>query len=746
MIAAMQSNGGLARTQPSGPDRLLWLAFAAALFAGCNSPYPATDSRSNTLYTTFGSEPRHLDTARSYSSGTYGLLCQIVEPPFQYHFLKRPYELAPLTAQSVPSPETREMTWQEKTITATVYTVRLKRGTVYQNHPCFVEANRRLSEKDARGIRRVSDFSETATRGLVASDYVHAIRRIADPRLSCPILPTLEQNILGLKEYGEALAEALDEERERRSAAGGATYNREQDEKYNPIRLDYGAHPFPGARVIDAHTFEIVLRQPYPQMLYWMAMPFFAPVPPEAVEFFEQRPMLERSIIFDKNPLGTGAYRLAEFDPTNQMVLVRNENFRDERYPGLPEPPEGDRRAREIYEAMRAEGMLEDTGKRLPMVDRVVFRMEKEWIPRWNKFLQGYYDWSGISGDVFDQAVTLTSQGDSVLSDEMESRGIRLLTSSSMVIYYFAFNMDDPVIGGYTEKQRKLRQAISIAFDIEEHIAIFDNGRGTPAHSLTPPGIFGHEEGKAGMNPVVYRWDDALGKPVRRSVDEAKRLLAEAGYPGGYGADGKPLVIRFDNGWTSASQRPRLKFVTKQFQKIGIRLDIRTTDYNRFQDKIIAGNYQMVFWGWLADYPDPENFLFLLYGPNSKSRGGSENNANYVSPEFDRLFERMRNMENSARRLAIIRRMNRILQEDAPWIFGHHPVSFALVHDWHRNAYPHAVANNSMMYRRIDAELRAERRREWNRPRWIPVLVFLALLAAASVPAVRAAVRHVREA
>lgn len=690
---------------------------AAALLSACNSPYPEADERANVYYTTFSSEPETLDSGRAYGSLMYEILCQIVEPPFQYHLLKRPYELEPLTAEAVPRPETRKVVWQGKPVEATVYTVRIKPGIRYQNHPCFAGG----------------------TRELVAADYVHAIRRLADPRVQNPILPTLQQNVLGLREYCEAIEEALAAERKRRAAAVGPLYNQEQDERLDPIRLDYAAFPFPGVREVDRYAFEVVLPHPYPQMLYWMAMPFFAPVPPEAIEHYSQRPLLERGVTFDRNPVGTGPYVLAELDPTNQIVLERNPNFREERYPDLPP-------SHPLHQEMREAGMLADAGKRLPLIDRAVFRMEKEWVPRWNKFRQGYYDACGISSDVFDQAITLTSQGDAVLSDDMRGQGIRLLTSPAAVIHYFAFNMDDPVIGGYDEAKQKLRQAISIAYDVEEEIAIFLNGRATAAHSLTPPGIFGHEEGEAGMNPFVYRWDAARGRPVRRSLDEAKRLLAEAGYPGGYGPDGKPLEIRFTNGWAGAASRPRLDFVAKQFRKLGIRLVSETTDWNRFQEKVRAGNFQMIAWGWAADYPDPENFLFLLYGANSRKRGGSENNANYASPEFDRLFEQMRHMENTPERLAIIRRMNRVLQRDAPWIFGYHDIAFALVHEWYRNAHPHAMANNLLKYRRIDPELRAERRKAWNRPRWTPIVVVATVLVLAVVPAVWAAVRHLKEA
>ena len=308
-----------------------WCLAGAALLSACNSPYPESDERANVYYTTFTGEPETLDPGRAYGSFMYEIMCQIIEPPFQYHLLKRPYTLEPLTAADVPKPETRQVVWQGKTVEATVYTVRIKSGIRYQNHPCFVEANRRLTESDARGVWRVADFKQTATRELAAADYVHAIRRLADPRVQNPILPTLKQNLLGLREYCEAIEQALAAERTRRAAAAGPLYNQEQDERLNPVRLDYAAFPFPGVREVDRYAFEVVLPHPYPQMLYWMAMPFFAPVPREAIEFYSQRPLLERGVTFDRNPVGTGPYVLAELDPTNQIVLERNPNFRDER-------------------------------------------------------------------------------------------------------------------------------------------------------------------------------------------------------------------------------------------------------------------------------------------------------------------------------------------------------------------------------------------------------------------------------
>ncbi|MCD6304268.1 MAG: hypothetical protein J7M21_04825 [Planctomycetes bacterium] len=510
--------------QPRGPALRCGLAAAglvlAAAAAGCdNSPYPRSDANANVLYATFYEEPKHLDPARAYSTSESDLMCKVLEPPFQYSYLKRPYQIEPLTAVAIPRPRQRTVAFAGRKVRATVYAVRIRRGIFYQDHPCFVPANLRLTEDSARGVRSVWDVAPTARRELVAGDYVLAVRRLADPRLACPVFATLAKNLLGMRAYRQELQRRLDAERRRRRAAAGPLYNRQRDEIYNPIRIDYaaGAERFPFVRQVDRYTFELVLERPYPQILYWMAMTFFAPVPPEEVAFFDQPALRRRNIVIDKNLVGTGPYVLRRYDPTNEIVFERNADFRDERYPLLPAPPPEDKAARLHYLKMKRLGMLDDAGRRLPMIDRIVYRMERESIPRWNKFLQGYYDASLITSDLFDQAVTLTSRGESALTGELSGLGIRLVTSLPVEVSYYAFNMQDPVVGGYTEAKRKLRRAISIAFNVEDEISVFANGRGVAAHGPIPPGIFGHEAGPSGYNPYVYRWDRDRRAPVRRS-------------------------------------------------------------------------------------------------------------------------------------------------------------------------------------------------------------------------------------
>lgn len=380
------------------------------------------------------------------------------------------------------------------------------------------------------------------------------------------------------------------------------------------------------------------------------------------------------------------------------------------------------------------------------MTDRIVFRMDKEPVPRWNKFVQGYYDASRITtSDLFDQAVSLSAQGDANISEEMAARGIRLRTAMPMHVSFYAFNMRDEVVGGYTEDKRKLRRAISIAIDVKEYISIFRNERGLAAQSPIPPGIFGNEQGRAGINPFVFRWDARRQRPVRRSLDEAKQLLAEAGYPGGYDKEGKQLTIRYVDRATTGDARTAQQWIRKQFEKLNIRMQVENTDQNQFTNKVLEGNYQMLNWGWMADYPDAENFMFLLYGPNAKVTSKGENVPNYENAEYDRLFERMENMENGPERLAIIRKMLHIIRRDAPWVFDRHDLDYEMYHSWCENAFPHALAYNQEKYRRIDVAARREYRRKYNTPIWWPIVALGLLVTAAAVPAGRAAARHFRE-
>ena len=719
---------------------LLLILLAACDGGLWNNPYPASDAGQAILYSAFTERPKHLDPAQAYSENEYEFISNIYAPPLQYHYLKRPYQLVPQAASAMPTVTYQDA--QHKTLPDTapaekiaysVYEIHIKPGMRYQPHPAFARDGKgeleyhHLTAADLKDIHAPGDFPHSGTRMVTSFDYVNQIKRLANPQLHLPIYGVMSEYIVGLKEYSATLQQAL---------------------KNHPDDfLDLDAYPLPGVEAVNETTYRITIQGKYPQFAYWLAMPFFSPMPQEVVRFYAQSGMKERNLTLDWWPVGSGPYYLSENDPNRRMVLTRNPYFDSERYPTEGEASDGP--------------LLADAGKALPMIDKVVFTLEKETIPYWNKFLQGYYDASGISSDSFDQAVQVSVGGETSVSDAMREQGITLSTSVATSTMYTGFNWLDPVVGGggcdtllakpadcgscrlsatlvkndeeatcrgRSERSRKLRQAIAIAVDFEEFVSIFANGRGIAAQSPIPPGIFGFRDGEAGVNRVVYDWVD--GQPKRKSILEAKRLLAEAGYPGGVDEKTRqPLVINLDTTATGVGNKSRLDWMRKQFDKIGVQLVVRSTDYNRFQDKIRRGDVQMFYYGWNADYPDPENFLFLLHGAQGKVAKGGENAANYSNPEYDRLFEQMKNMENSPERQRIIDRMLEILRQDSPWLWGHHPKNYVLQHGWLHNVKPNVMANNKLKYWRVDAPLRDQLRVSWNQPvRWPLWLALAALL------------------
>ncbi|MGA7750195.1 MAG: ABC transporter substrate-binding protein [Gallionella sp.] len=723
--------------------RVILVSLLAVLLSACdgglwNNPYPAADEGKSIFYTAFTERPKHLDPAQAYSENEYEFLAQIYAPPLQYHYLKRPYQLVPLAASAMPTVHYLDKHHRPlpdnapvEKIAFSVYEIHIKPNMRYQPHPAFARDAQgkpeyeHLTEHDLRDIHSLSDFPHTGTRTVTAADYVYQIKRLAHPQLHTPIFGVMSEYIVGMKDYAATLQQAV---------------------KKNPDAfLDLNKYPLPGVQVVDDYTYRIEVIGKYPQFAYWLAMPFFAPMPPEAEQFYAQTGMHERNLILDWWPVGSGPYYLSENNPNQRMVMTRNPYYDSETYP--TEGEAGD----------AAAGLLADAGKPLPLIDRIVFTLEKETIPYWNKFLQGYYDASGISSDSFDQAVQVNVGGEATVTDAMRAQGITLSTSVATSTMYTGFNWLDPVVGGgcaslvstaptqYSsdegdkdkksnqaehgigtggkrndsscdpERARKLRQAIAIAVDFEEFVSIFANGRGIAAQSPIPPGIFGYREGEAGINRYVYDWVE--GAPKRKSIETAKQLLAEAGCPNGVDArTHQPLVINLDTTASGAGDKSRIDWLRKQFDKINVQLVARSTDYNRFQDKVRKGDTQMFYYGWNADYPDPENFLFLLSSAQAKVSKGGENAANYSNPEYEQLFEKMKNMENSPARQAIIDRMLEILRRDSPWLWGYHPKNYVLQQSWLSNVKANVMANNKLKYWRVDANRRDALRRDWNQP------------------------------
>ncbi|MVW70558.1 ABC transporter substrate-binding protein [Bordetella sp. 15P40C-2] len=724
-----------------------WIVVLVALgaLAGCsrdpiNSPYETGAMSENALYTAFVRQsPKYLDPALSYSSDETPFTYNIYEPLYQYHYLKRPYELIPRAAAQIAPPRYLDAQGNVlpedapgEQIAQSVYDIPIQKDILFQPHPAFARDAQGgytyypLKPGDIDGKYYLTDFKETGTRALTAADYVYGIRRLASPRVASPIYSLLAEYIVGMREYGERL-KARDQALRKGLPAG------ERDLPWLDLRESDG---FDGVQALDDHTLRIRIRGKYPQFKYWLAMTFTAPIPWEADRFYSQPGMAAHNLSLNTWPAGTGPYMLVESLQNRRHVLARNPNFRGEPYPCEGEP--GD----------RAAGLLADCGKLTPFMDTIVFNIEKEAFPLSGKFMQGYYDIPQVERGDFGVAMRVAASDSPEKAETYREHGIQLPTTVETSIWYLGFNWLDPVVGqGDTpeqqEKNRKLRLAISIAFNWEEYIAVFQDDQAVSAYGPVPPGVLGYRPPPEGINPEVYDLVD--GKPKRKSLEVAKQLLAEAGYPDGRDAKtGAPLVLHYD-AMTGGGSNPQFDWMRRQLAQLGIQLDVRSTDYGRFQDKMRRGAAQMFMWGWLADYPDAENFLFLLYGPNGKVEHGGENAANYNSPEFNQLFEQLKYLDDGPEKVALIDRMQAIVQHDAPWMFGYFPMSGGAYQQWVGNAKPTQMVRNTLQYIKLDPELRVEKIKEWNTPRWWPLWLVALAIALAIWPSYRALKRRERQ-
>ncbi len=685
-----------------------------------NNPVAPEEKGAVTYYGSYSNQPKHLDPARSYSAEEGLYIDNIYEPPLQYHFLKRPYELEPATASQLP-----EISWlnddlepvpeASDQVAFSVFTLKLKPGTLFQPHPAFVvndDGSPRFffdTVQEGARFRTLQDFPDMGTRELQSDDYIYQIKRLADPKNKSPMLGVMSEHIVGMPELT-------------------ATLGKVREEQSNDW-VDLRQYSLEGVTRIDDYTWSIRVHGRYPQFVYWQAMRFFAPIPWEADRFYHNPGFVDRNLTLDWHPVGTGAFMMVANDPNREIILQKNPNYREDYYPA--EGASGD----------AEKGLLKDAGKRLPFVDRVVFTHEKASIPQWTKFLQGYYDRSGeestnVNSATFDQAFTVGASG-MELAPVLQEQRIDFDEEIKPSIYYTGFNMRDPVVGGYTDKNRKLRQAISIVWDDQEFVDIFWNGLGAQAQGPIPPGIFGHRTGQSGINPYIFDWEN--NRSVRKPVEYARQLMAEAGYPNGRDAEtGKPLILYMDT--TGSSAGPSAEWRRKQLEKLGVQLEFRTSDYTRFREKMRKGNTQIFGWGWLADYPDPENFLFMLDSRQGllKCQCDGANTSNYDNPEYDRLLDEVRTMSNTPERLQKIDRMVDIVRQDSPWIWGFHINEFYLRNQWVSNTKRHAIAQGTLKYVNVDPELRQQMQRQWNQPVIIPLLAGIGGFAGILLFAVRA--------
>jgi ABC-type transport system substrate-binding protein len=544
------------------------------------------------------------------------LIANIFDTPLEYDYVARPLKLVPNTLAAMP----------EITEGGTLYTMRVKPGIYF------------AEDESLKGKRRE----------LVAEDYVYSIKRHFDPKNKSQNLYLLEGQIAGMDEVLAAARKAN--------------------------RMDYEA-PVEGLRALDRYTFQIRLKQPNYNFLYYFAYcNLTCAVAREAVEHYGDK--------IGEHPVGTGPYRLTFWKRSSKIVFEANPGFREQRFAG--EPAAGDERGEAALAANK--------GKRLPMVGKVEVYIVEESQPRWLAFLNAEHDFIERVPEEFANVVVPNNR----LAPNLAKRGIQLDRQAGMEISYSYFAMKDPVVGGYTPEKIALRRAIVLGQDVDAEIRIARKNQAIPAHSPIGPGAMGYDPDfrstATEYNPAkakalldMYGYADCDGDGYR---DLPRKSAAE---------ECKPFSVEYASR-PDGPQKPLDENWKKNMDGIGIRMTFKKAKWPDLLKESKAGRLQMWGLGWSAAIPDADMFFVMLYGPNA----GQANHSRFSLPEFDRLYEQAKRLPNGPERNALYREMNRLFLVYSPWRLGVHRYYNDLVNPWVIGYYRHPVMRGTWKFLDID--------------------------------------------
>jgi len=483
-------------------------------------------------------------------------------------------------------------------------------------------------------------------RELVAQDYVYSYKRIYDPKNRSPWLFLLENaRLLGLSEL-------------RREALSGRRpfdYDREVE----------------GLRALDRYAFQIRLAQPSPRFLLNLTDSAWAgAVAREVVETYGER--------IAEHPVGTGPFRLAAWKRSSKIVLERNPGYREVHYD--EEAPSGD--------AMAQAAVTRLQGKRLPLVDRVEVSIIEEGQPRWLAFLNGEHE---LIEDVPPEyADFATPKGH--LAPNLAKRHIGILRYPRAHITFSYFNMEDPVIGGYTPEKVALRRAIALAVDVQKEIHVVRHNQAFPAQSLIAPGASGYDPA---FRCEMSEFDRARSQAlldlygyVDRDGDGWRELPS-----------GEPLELEYAI-QTDLQSRQLAEQWKKNMDAIGIRMRFRTAAWADNAKASEAGKLQMWGMNW-GGSPDGSDLLVLGYGPAK----GEANHARFDLPAYNRVFERQRPMPDGPERDAAFLQAKKLLATYMPYKVHVHRLFTDLFQPWVIGYHHNTFIRSAWRYVDIDTEM-----------------------------------------
>ncbi|HEU0202397.1 MAG TPA: ABC transporter substrate-binding protein [Burkholderiaceae bacterium] len=485
-------------------------------------------------------------------------------------------------------------------------------------------------------------------RELTAHDFVFTFKRFWDPRSKSPIFSSLEEyKVLGMN----ALRQRVLEEK------SAFPYDTEVE----------------GIRALDRYTFRMTLADTAPHFIETFATTdLFGAVAREVVEKYGDDIMA--------HPVGTGPFRLAQWKRSSRIVLERNPHYRE--LPFHAEAPAEDTLAQRFAENMR--------GRKLPLVDRVEIYVIEEPQPRWLAFLNGEHDlMERLPADF----INIAAPGGK-LAPNLARRGIGIHRTLGADVTYTAFNMKDPVIGGYTPEKTALRRAISLALNVEEEIRIPRRGQAVQAHSPINPHTYGHDP-------------DLRSEMGTYDLARAKALLDLYGYVDRDGdgwrelPDGSPLVIEHLT-VPEQGQRQLDEIRKKNMDALGVRLQLK---YGRWPEHLKAARAaRFMSWGvasMAASY-DSRPALQRCHGPAS----GGQNISHFDHPEFNRVYDALRVEPNGPRRLELIAQATKIWIAYMPYKVHVSRIFTDLWQPWVNGFLRHPFMLRFWEYLDVDNELR----------------------------------------
>jgi ABC-type transport system substrate-binding protein len=479
---------------------------------------------------------------------------------------------------------------------------------------------------------------------LTAQDYVYSLKRHWDPRSKSPNLYLIDSRVVGMS--------AL---RKQALAGGKFDYDREVE----------------GLRAIDRYTLRITLSEPTPNMLYYLTYcNLTCAVAREVVEAYGDKIM--------EKPVGTNAYRLAQWKRSSRIVLERNPGYREQLY--AEEAPGDDAEAQAIAARMK--------GKRLPQVDRVEVYIVEEAQPRWLAFLNGEHDFiTGVPAEFVHLALP-----EGRLAPNLAKQKIQMQRVSELDLAFVYFGMEHPVLGGYSAEKVALRRAIALAYDAGEAIRAIYRGQAIPAQSTVPPGALGFNPDLAGMAEFdaakakalldIYGYVDRDGDGYREAPDGSKLVLELATTPDSSGKQQDELWRKF-------------------MDRVGLRIEFRKGRWPELLRESRAGKLMMWNLGWIAAIPDADTFYVILYGPNA----GQSNLSRFNHPQWNALYDQAKVLPNGEQRDRLFLEMDKLLFAYAPLRPIAHRITTGLMHPWVIGYRRHPVLREFWKY--LDVEDRA---------------------------------------